>query len=82
MSNTFRIGGVHPHDNKAFSAHKQITAVPLPQKAIIPLVQHIGAPALMSLFYCCFLCSIFILESFTIFFLCMFIKQNKTIKTN
>ena len=45
MSNTFRIGGVHPHDNKAFSAHKQITAVPLPQKAIIPLVQHIGAPA-------------------------------------
>ena len=42
---TFRIGGVHPHDNKEFSAHKAITAVPLPQKAIIPLVQHIGAPA-------------------------------------
>ena len=42
---TFRIGGVHPHDNKEFSAHKPITAVPLPQKAIIPLVQHIGAPA-------------------------------------
>lgn len=43
--NTFRIGGVHPHDNKNFSAHKAITAVPLPKKAIIPLVQHIGAPA-------------------------------------
>lgn len=42
---TFRIGGVHPHDNKEFSAHKVITAVPLPKKAIIPLVQHIGAPA-------------------------------------
>ena len=42
---TFRIGGVHPHDNKEFSAHKVITTVPLPQKAIIPLVQHIGAPA-------------------------------------
>lgn len=45
MSNTFRIGGVHPHDNKEFSAHKQITAVPLPEKAVLPLVQHIGAPA-------------------------------------
>ncbi|MBO7545666.1 MAG: electron transport complex subunit RsxC [Paludibacteraceae bacterium] len=42
---TFRIGGVHPHDNKEFSSHKAITAVPLPKKAIIPLVQHIGAPA-------------------------------------
>ena len=42
---TFRIGGVHPHDNKEFSAHQAITAVPLPKKAIIPLVQHIGAPA-------------------------------------
>ncbi|MBR3647686.1 MAG: electron transport complex subunit RsxC [Paludibacteraceae bacterium] len=42
---TFRIGGVHPHDNKEFSAHQPITAVPLPKKAVIPLVQHIGAPA-------------------------------------
>lgn len=41
---TFKIGGVHPHDNKEFSAHKAITQVPVPQKAIIPLVQHIGAP--------------------------------------
>lgn len=43
--NTFRIGGVHPHDNKQYSVHQPITECPLPQKAIIPLVQHIGAPA-------------------------------------
>ncbi len=43
--NTFRIGGVHPHDNKIYSAHQPITECPLPQKAVIPLVQHIGAPA-------------------------------------
>lgn len=42
---TFRIGGVHPQDNKLYSAHKQIVEVPLPKKAIIPLSQHIGAPA-------------------------------------
>lgn len=43
--NTFRIGGVHPHDNKQYSAHQAIAECPLPQKAIIPLIQHIGAPA-------------------------------------
>lgn len=43
--NTFRIGGVHPRDNKQYSAHQAITECPLPQKAIIPLVQHIGVPA-------------------------------------
>ncbi len=42
---TFKIGGVHPHDNKEFSAHQPITAVELPKQAIIPLSQHIGAPA-------------------------------------
>lgn len=42
---TFRIGGVHPHDNKIYSAHQPITECPLPQKAIVPLAQHIGAPA-------------------------------------
>ena len=42
---TFKIGGVHPHDNKQFSAHQPIIDCPLPKKAIIPLVQHIGAPA-------------------------------------
>jgi electron transport complex protein RnfC len=42
---TFRIGGIHPHDNKQFSAHQRIVECPLPKQAIIPLVQHIGAPA-------------------------------------
>ena len=41
---TFRLGGVHPQDNKQFSAHQPITECPLPKQAIIPLVQHIGAP--------------------------------------
>ena len=43
--NTFRIGGVHPQDNKQYSAHQPITECALPKQAIIPLVQHIGAPA-------------------------------------
>lgn len=42
---TFKIGGVHPHDNKQYSAHQAITECALPKQAIIPLVQHIGAPA-------------------------------------
>ena len=42
---TFKIGGVHPQDNKQFSAHQPIVECPLPKQAIIPLVQHIGAPA-------------------------------------
>ena len=41
---TFHLGGVHPQDNKQFSAHQPITECPLPKQAIIPLVQHIGAP--------------------------------------
>ena len=41
---TFKIGGVHPQDNKSFSAHQPIVECPLPKQAIIPLVQHIGAP--------------------------------------
>lgn len=43
--NTFHIGGVHPNDNKRYSAHQPIIECPLPQKAIVPLAQHIGAPA-------------------------------------
>ncbi len=42
---TFRIGGVHPDDNKIFSAGMPIKPVELPKQAIIPLSQHIGAPA-------------------------------------
>lgn len=41
---TFSIGGVHPEDRK-ISADKKITELPLPKQAVIPLNQHIGAPA-------------------------------------
>lgn len=41
---TFSIGGVHPHDNK-LSAGVAIESLPLPEHAVIPLSQHIGAPA-------------------------------------
>ena len=41
---TFRIGGVHPPENK-LSAGKKIEKLELPKQAIIPLSQHIGAPA-------------------------------------
>lgn len=41
---TFSVGGVHPADNK-ISANKEIITLPLPKKAVIPLSQHIGAPA-------------------------------------
>ena len=41
---TFRIGGVHPQDNKSYSANQPIVECPLPKHAIVPLVQHIGAP--------------------------------------
>jgi electron transport complex protein RnfC len=43
-SRTFRIGGVHPEENKL--THEVMTKVaPLPKQAIFPLSQHIGAPA-------------------------------------
>ncbi len=41
---TFRIGGVHPSENK-LSAGKAIEALALPKQAVFPLSQHIGAPA-------------------------------------
>lgn len=41
---TFRIGGIHPPENK-LSAGKKITALAAPKQVIIPLSQHIGAPA-------------------------------------
>ena len=41
---TFRIGGIHPEENKL--THEVETKVaPLPKQAIFPLSQHIGAPA-------------------------------------
>lgn len=41
---TFRIGGVHPDDNK-LSAGKAIETLAPPRQAVFPLSQHIGAPA-------------------------------------
>lgn len=41
---TFRIGGIHPEENKL--THEVPTQVaPLPKLAVFPLSQHIGAPA-------------------------------------
>ena len=44
MLQSFPRGGVHPAENK-FSADKKITTLPLPKIVNIPLSQHIGAPA-------------------------------------
>ncbi|MGM9698660.1 MAG: electron transport complex subunit RsxC [Prevotella sp.] len=41
---TFRIGGIHPEENK-LSAEVETVVAPLPKQAIFPLSQHIGAPA-------------------------------------
>ena len=41
---TFKIGGVHPEENK-FSAGKRIIDTPLPKQVIIPLAAYIGAPS-------------------------------------
>ena len=41
---TFRIGGVHPDENK-ITAEVATKVAALPKQAIIPLSQHIGAPA-------------------------------------
>lgn len=38
-------GGIHPPDNKRWTAHKAIEDCPLPGELIVPLSQHIGAPA-------------------------------------
>lgn len=43
MSNTFKIGGIHPAANK--TATHTVEFLPLPTKACMPLAQHIGAPA-------------------------------------
>ena len=41
---TFRIGGIHPEENKLTHEVATVTAA-LPKQAIFPLSQHIGAPA-------------------------------------
>ena len=43
MLKTFRIGGIHPKENK-FSAGKSIESIELPKQVVVPLAQHIGAP--------------------------------------
>jgi electron transport complex protein RnfC len=37
--------GVHPHESKELTAHKPIESAHLPRRVVIPLSQHIGAPA-------------------------------------
>ena len=44
MLKTFKLGGVHPADNK-LSANKAIEKMALPKSVFIPIAQHIGAPA-------------------------------------
>ncbi len=44
MLKTFKIGGIHPAENK-LSAQKAIESLPLPKTVFIPVGQHIGAPA-------------------------------------
>ncbi len=41
---TFKLGGVHPPENK-LSQNAPITALPLPETVYIPLSQHLGVPA-------------------------------------
>ena len=43
MLKSFRIGGIHPPENK-LSAGKNIQTAALPKQAVILLGQHIGAP--------------------------------------
>ena len=44
MKKTFRIGGVHPHDNK-ISAQAAIEVFPAIETAYVSMAQHLGAPA-------------------------------------
>lgn len=43
MGKSFR-GGIHPDDRKRYTASKPIEVAPIPEKVIIPVRQHIGAP--------------------------------------
>ncbi len=42
--NTFRLGGVHPEENKLAKNHK-VEVFPLPEKAVVFVSQHLGAPS-------------------------------------
>jgi electron transport complex protein RnfC len=37
--------GIHPAENKHFTAHKPIRRLPFPPELVIPLAQHTGAPS-------------------------------------
>ena len=41
---TFR-GGVHPEEHKELTCHKPIEDLPAPDEVVVPLRQHLGAPA-------------------------------------
>ncbi|MDE5917986.1 MAG: electron transporter RnfC, partial [Duncaniella sp.] len=41
---TFKTGGVHPAENK-IAAGRPIVTLPLPEEVVLPVEQHIGAPA-------------------------------------
>jgi len=43
MAKSFH-GGIHPDDRKRYTASKPIEVAPIPEKVIIPVRQHIGAP--------------------------------------
>ncbi len=43
-TNTFG-GGIHPHDYKELAKDKEIKTMPVPKRDVIPVQQHIGAPA-------------------------------------
>lgn len=45
MLKTFKLGGVHPPENK-LSKDKKIEVLPLPKSVFIPVAMHIGAPAI------------------------------------
>ncbi len=42
---TFKKGGVHPDDKKVLSNSQAIETIPMPAELIVPLSQHLGAPA-------------------------------------
>lgn len=44
MLKTFPVGGIHPPENK-ITTDKPITALAVPSSVVIPVSQHIGAPA-------------------------------------
>jgi electron transport complex protein RnfC len=41
---TFPAGGIHPPEEKYYTEQKRVEDAPLPQRAVTPLQQHIGAP--------------------------------------